>query len=68
MMRTRQVTTAEVAESPTALAALKDFESDGSLPEDARRRADKAVQDLTDQNTKQIDTVTNQKEEEILQV
>jgi len=51
-----------------ALAALKDFESDGSLPEDARRRADKAVQDLTDQNTKQIDTVIDQKEEEILQV
>lgn len=51
-----------------ALAALKDFENDGSLPADSRHRADKAVQDLTDSHTKQVDVVTGQKEEEILQV
>ncbi len=51
-----------------AIAALKDFESDGSLPEDSRRRADKSVQDLTDKHTKQVDEITSQKEEEILQV
>ena len=51
-----------------ALAALKSFESDGSLPADSRHRADKAIQDITDLNIKAIDKVSGQKEEEVLQV
>jgi ribosome recycling factor len=51
-----------------ALAALKDFEADGSLPADERRRGEKQVQDLTDEYTKQVDALADQKEQEILQV
>lgn len=50
------------------LAMLKEFESEGSLPADDRRRADKKVQDLTDQYVKKIDDGSAQKEKEILQV
>jgi ribosome recycling factor len=51
-----------------AVAMLKELESDGAVPTDERRRADKAVQDLTDQHVKAIDEMTGEKEEEILQV
>ncbi|UCE87019.1 MAG: ribosome recycling factor [Deltaproteobacteria bacterium] len=51
-----------------ALSMLKDLEGDGSLPADEKRRADKKVQDLTDEYVKRIDEVTAQKEKEILQV
>jgi ribosome recycling factor len=51
-----------------ALSLLKDLESDGSLPQDERHREEKTIQALTDDFVKQIDTMTAQKEEEILQV
>ncbi len=51
-----------------ALSMLKDLESDGSVPVDDKRRAEKSVQDLTDDHVKKIDEMTAQKEEEILQV
>jgi ribosome recycling factor len=51
-----------------ALAALKEFEKDGSLPADERHRAEKKVQDLTDDYVKRIEDVSAQKEKEILEV
>jgi ribosome recycling factor len=51
-----------------AVSLLKDLESDGSVPADERRRTEKAIQDLTDANIKKLDEMTEQKEEEILQV
>jgi ribosome recycling factor len=51
-----------------ALSLLKDLESDGSLPRDDKHRAEKQVQALTDEMTKEIDSVVKQKEEDILQV
>ena len=51
-----------------ALAALKQFETDGDLPADDRRRGEKQVQDLTDAYVKQIDEHSDAKEQEILQV
>ncbi len=51
-----------------ALAALKQFETDGDLPADDRRRGEKQVQDLTDAYVKQIDEHADAKEQEILQV
>ncbi len=50
-----------------ALAGLKELEGDG-LPSDERHRAEKQVQDLTDEHVNQIDATTAQKEEEVLQV
>ncbi len=51
-----------------ALAMLKDLISDGSVPQDDGRQADKAVQSLTDDFVKKIGEMTAQKEEEILEV
>jgi ribosome recycling factor len=51
-----------------AVSLLKELESDGSVPEDERRRTEKVIQDLTDGNVKKLDEMTEQKEEEILQV
>jgi ribosome recycling factor len=51
-----------------SLSMLKDMEGDGSLPQDDRRRADKQVQDITDEYTKKIDEMTAQKEKEVLEV
>jgi ribosome recycling factor len=51
-----------------ALSMLKDLEGDGSVPADERHRAEKRVQDLTDDYVRKIDEMTTQKEEEILQV
>lgn len=51
-----------------ALQRLKGLESDGDLPADDRARADKKVQDLTDEFVKKIDEVAAQKEKEILTV
>ncbi len=51
-----------------AVSLLKDLESDGSVPEDERRRTEKAIQDLTDRKIKTLDEMTEKKEEEILQV
>jgi ribosome recycling factor len=50
-----------------ALAMLKDLEGDG-LPADEKRRAEKKVQDFTDDHVKKIDQIVQQKEQEILQV
>jgi ribosome recycling factor len=51
-----------------ALAMIKDLESEGSIPHDDRRQAEKRIQGLTDEFVKKIDEITGQKEEEILQV
>jgi ribosome recycling factor len=51
-----------------ALALLKDLESEGTLPQDDRHRAEKSVQDLTDEFIKKIDELTAQKEKEVLEV
>jgi ribosome recycling factor len=50
-----------------ALAMLKDLEGDG-LPADEKRRAEKKIQDFTDEYVKKIDQIIQQKEQEILQV
>ena len=49
------------------LATLKELESDG-LPADDRRRADRQVQELTDEYVKRIDEMVAAKEKEILEV
>ena len=51
-----------------AVSLLKDLESDGAVPADERRRTEKTIQDLTDSKVKKLDEMTEQKEEEILQV
>jgi ribosome recycling factor len=51
-----------------ALSMLKDLESEGSLPQDDRRQGEKKMQSLTDDFIKKIEEMTEQKEEEILQV
>jgi ribosome recycling factor len=51
-----------------AIAMLKELESDGSLPKDDRHRADKHVQDLTNEFTGAIDSLTAEKEQEVLEV
>ncbi|MGH0035359.1 MAG: ribosome recycling factor [Myxococcota bacterium] len=50
-----------------ALSMLKDLQSDG-LSEDDRRRAEKQVQDVTDDFVKKIDELSAQKEKEVLEV
>ena len=51
-----------------ALSMLKELESEGTLPQDERRQAEKKMQGLTDDFIKKIEEMTAQKEEEILQV
>jgi ribosome recycling factor len=51
-----------------ALSLLKDMEKEGTLPKDDCHRAEKSVQDLTDEHVKRIDDLTNQKEKEVLEV
>lgn len=50
-----------------ALSLLKDLEDDG-LSKDDRHRAEKRVQDLTDEFVKKIDDQTAQKEKDVLEV
>ena len=50
-----------------ALSTLKDLEKDG-LAEDDRRRADKKVQDYTNQYVGQIEEISSQKEKEVMEV
>ena len=52
----------------SALGQLKDLEADGSVAKDDRHREEKKIQKRTDDHVKQIDELTAQKEEEILQV
>jgi len=49
------------------LSMLKDLEDDG-LSKDDRHRAEKKVQDLTDEFVKKIDELTAQKEKDVLEV
>jgi len=51
-----------------ALQFLKEMESDGDIPADDKHRADKKIQDLTDEYVKKIDETATAKEKEILQV
>jgi ribosome recycling factor len=50
-----------------SLSMLKDLEGDG-LSSDDRRRAEKKVQDLTDEQVARIDEMSQAKEQEVLQV
>jgi len=50
-----------------ALSLLKDLENEG-LSQDDRHRAEKKVQDLTDEFIKRIDDLTAQKEKDVLEV
>jgi ribosome recycling factor len=50
-----------------SLSLLKDLEDDG-LSKDDRHRAEKKVQDLTDEFVKRIDEQTAQKEKDVLEV
>ena len=52
----------------TAVSLLKDLEGEGAVPADDRRRAEKSIQDMTDEFVTKIDEMTGAKEEEILQV
>ena len=51
-----------------ALSMLKDLVSDGDVPQDDGRQAEKKIQALTDDFVNKIDETSSQKEEEILQV
>ena len=51
-----------------ALSMLKDLVTDGSVPQDDGRQAEKKIQALTDDYVKKIEEMSSQKEEEILQV
>lgn len=51
-----------------AVSMLKELEGEGTVPSDDRRRAEKSIQDLTDDFVAKIDEMTRAKEEEILQV
>ncbi len=51
-----------------ALSLLKDMESSGDLPKDDRHRAEKKVQEVTDEFVGKIDEMAAQKEKEVLQV
>jgi len=50
-----------------ALAMVKDLVKDG-LPQDDGKRAEKAVQDLTDDHVKKVDEMAAAKEKEVLEV
>jgi ribosome recycling factor len=50
------------------LALLKDAQKDGTISEDERHRAEKQVQDLTDEYTATIDKMCDQKEKEVMEV
>ena len=51
-----------------ALSMLKDLVSEGAVPQDEGRQAEKKIQGFTDDHTKEIDEMSAAKEEEILQV
>ena len=51
-----------------ALQFLKEMETEGDIPADDRHRADKKIQDLTDEYVKKIDETATAKEKEVLQV
>ena len=50
-----------------AISMLKDLEGDG-LSKDDRHRAEKSVQDITDEFTAKVDELTAEKEKEVLEV
>jgi len=50
------------------LALLKDAQKESTISEDERHRAEKKVQDLTDERIAQIDKMCEQKEKEVLEV
>jgi ribosome recycling factor len=51
-----------------ALSMLKDFESEGALSQDDKRREEKRIQGLTDDMVKEIENIADLKEKEIFQV
>jgi ribosome recycling factor len=51
-----------------SLSMLKDMEGEGLLPKDDRHRAEKKVQELTDDFVRKIEALTAQKEKDVLEV
>jgi ribosome recycling factor len=51
-----------------SLSLIKDLEKEGQVDEDESHRAQKSVQDLTDQHCARIDELATKKEQEILTV
>lgn len=47
---------------------LKAMQKDGKLPEDEGKRGEKQIQELTDRYVKEVDTLLETKEEEIMEV
>ncbi len=47
---------------------IKKLKKDGEMTEDEQKAGEKAVQDLTDKYVKQVDTITAQKNKEIMQL
>jgi len=50
------------------LAMLKDTQKEGGMSEDERHRAEKKIQDLTDESTARIDKICEEKEQDVLEV
>ena len=46
----------------------KKLKKDSEMTEDEQKTSEKAIQDLTDKYTKEIDSVTSKKEKEIMQI
>ena len=53
--------------SQEAMKALKKQEKDGEITEDEERRLEKEVQKVTDESTKKIDQMADNKRKEITQ-
>ena len=51
-----------------ALSLLKEMDNSGDIPADDRRRAEKKIQDLTDEFVGRIDSMTSEKEVQVLEV
>jgi len=51
-----------------AITMLKDLEKDGDLSKDDSRRAQKKIQDMTENYTAQVDSAVNAKEQEVLTI
>ena len=51
-----------------AIEEFKKMKKDGEMTEDEQKASEKAIQDLTDKFTKEIDAVTSKKESEIMKI
>ena len=51
-----------------AMDMVKEYEKDGEISEDDKKKGEKSVQDLTDKNIALVDSVAEQKEKEIMEL